>query len=103
VSLFGEKCVRCEKRRTKHSFEGLPMCEGCEADLVTRAKAANEDPQKCPVDGGEMSKDVVLNIVIDRCPSCGGVWLDGGELELIRGAVAEGVALDLARAVALPV
>ena len=50
-----------------------------------------------------MTKDVVLNVVIDRCPSCNGVWLDGGELELIRSAVANGVAMDLARVVTLPI
>jgi len=48
-----------------------------------------------------MVKDVVLNIVIDRCPTCRGVWLDGGELDLLRGAVAEGAAMDLARAIVI--
>jgi hypothetical protein len=102
MSLFGEKCVRCGKRRTKETYEGLPTCETCEADLKASARAASEGKQKCPVDGTSMSKDVVLNIVIDRCPSCNGVWLDGGELELIRSAVANGVAMDLARVMPLP-
>jgi Zn-finger nucleic acid-binding protein len=102
MSLFGEKCVRCGKRRTKETYEGLPTCEVCEADLQASARAASEGKQKCPVDGTSMSKDVVLNIVIDRCPSCNGVWLDGGELELIRSAVANGVAMDLARVMPLP-
>ena len=44
-----------------------------------------------------MDKDVVLNVVIDRCATCKGIWLDGGELDLIRGAVAEGMVLDLVR------
>ena len=103
MGLFGEKCVRCGNRRTKHTFEGLPTCEACEADLEARAKAATEGIQKCPADGATMSKDIVLNIVIDRCPSGNGIWLDGGELDLIRGAVANGVAMDLARVVTLPI
>jgi hypothetical protein len=28
----------------------------------------------------------VSNVAIDRCASCGGVWLDGGERELITRA-----------------
>ncbi len=103
MSLFGEKCVRCGKRRTKHTFEGRPTCESCEAELQTRAKPALDDAQKCPADGTVMAKDVVLNVVIDRCPSCNGVWLDGGELDLIRSAVANGVAMDLARVVTIPI
>jgi len=103
MALFGEKCVRCGNRRTKHTYEGLPTCEACEAELLARAKASSEGLQKCPVDGAAMSKDVVLNVIIDRCPTCNGVWLDGGELDLIRGAVANGVAMDLARVVTLPI
>ncbi len=102
MSLFGEKCVRCGKRRTKHEYEGLPTCEGCEDELLARAQAQSEERRACPWDGTTMNKDIVLNVVIDRCPDCNGVWLDGGELELIRDAVAEGVALDLARAVSFP-
>ncbi len=97
MSLFGEKCIRCGERRTKHTYEGLPTCEGCEADLLAKARAATEGAQKCPVDGAEMAKEVVLNVVIDRCPSCSGVWLDGGELEFIRTAVANGTAMDMAK------
>jgi hypothetical protein len=103
MGLFGEKCLRCGKRRTKHTFDGVPTCEACELEIRTWSDAAKEGVQTCPNDGADMVKDVVLNVVIDRCPSCNSVWLDGGELELIRTAVANGVALDLARAVTLPI
>ena len=102
MALFGEKCVRCGNRRTKREVEGVPTCESCEAALQTRARAETEDARECPIDGTSMGKDVVLGVIIDRCSSCGGVWLDGGELELIRESVAEGMAMDLARAVAFP-
>lgn len=36
---------------------------------------------KCPVDGAELQKIVKSGIEIEYCPSCGGVWLDHGELE----------------------
>ncbi len=25
------------------------------------------------------------NVLVDRCPDCGGIWLDAGELELLEG------------------
>jgi len=32
-----------------------------------------------------MKKEIAHMIVIDRCPDCGGIWLDGGELAVIEG------------------
>lgn len=40
----------------------------------------------CPKDGDTMSRITLGEVSIDRCPSCGGVWLDKGELEAIRSA-----------------
>jgi hypothetical protein len=100
MAIFGDKCIRCDKRRTKQTHEGLPTCETCREALIAGARAASEDARLCMVDGNQMTKDVILNVVIDRCPKCNGVWLDGGELELIRLAVANGVAMDLAGAMA---
>lgn len=34
----------------------------------------------CPICGIELRPRVVYDIEIDQCPRCGGVWLDGGEL-----------------------
>lgn len=97
MAIFGEKCVRCDARRTKSEYKGLPTCQSCEGELRARGRADSEDRRKCPLDGEVMQKDVVLNVVIDRCPSCKGIWLDGGELDLIRSAVSEGMILDFAR------
>jgi Zn-finger nucleic acid-binding protein len=45
---------------------------------------ANEPLRKCPVDNTEMKKQLVGDVfIIDGCPTCGGVWLDKGELEII--------------------
>jgi Zn-finger nucleic acid-binding protein len=30
-----------------------------------------------------MRKDVVQNLIVDRCSACGGVWLDHDELEAL--------------------
>jgi uncharacterized protein len=38
---------------------------------------------KCPKCGGELEEKKFEDVVIDRCKSCSGVWLDAGELELL--------------------
>ena len=38
---------------------------------------------------------MVSNVIVDRCPQCKGVWLDGGELETVRRAIEEGVTMNL--------
>lgn len=89
MAIFGEQCVRCGARRTRREFEGLPTCDDCEQ----RLRAAPETPRLCPADATDMLKQVVHGVVIDRCPVCRGVWLDAGELQLVREAAqSEGVA-----------
>jgi Zn-finger nucleic acid-binding protein len=40
---------------------------------------------KCPIDGSDLqSREYEAGIPVDGCPSCGGVWLDPGELEIIQ-------------------
>jgi Zn-finger nucleic acid-binding protein len=34
-----------------------------------------------------MEKEVLEDIIVDRCPECGGVWFDGGELEMLSAAI----------------
>lgn len=40
-----------------------------------------EKPRLSPITGQPMTQEVVHGVVIDRCPTSGGVWLDHGELE----------------------
>jgi Uncharacterized protein conserved in bacteria, COG3809 len=35
----------------------------------------------CPICGVELRPRVVYEVEVDTCPKCGGVWLDGGELQ----------------------
>ena len=79
---IGETCVRCGKRRTRTEFEGVPTCMDCELKL----KAEREETLRCQHDGAEMRKEVIQNVIVDRCPECGGVWFDGGELEVLGAA-----------------
>lgn len=38
----------------------------------------------CPKDGEPMERITLGDVAIDRCPECGGVWLDRGELDALR-------------------
>ena len=78
-SGVGETCVRCGKQRTRMEFEGVPTCLDCELKI----KAEREETLLCQHDGAPMRKEVIQNVIVDRCPDCGGVWFDGGELEIL--------------------
>ena len=80
MSLFGEKCERCGDR-TKDTFRDLPTCPACRQDIETGLQINDEEVRTCPVDGTPMDKQVAHVVVIDRCPKCNGIWLDGGEYE----------------------
>ncbi len=97
MSLLGTKCSRCGQRRTRREYEGLPTCESCEQMIEAKMKAALELTRQCPIDQADMRKEIILNLVVDRCPSCGGVWLDGGELETMKGSIEAGLAQDMIR------
>jgi hypothetical protein len=44
-------------------------------------KQHQEKPRLSPVTGEEMEQVVLNGVVIDRCKTSGGIWLDAGELE----------------------
>ncbi len=39
---------------------------------------------KCPKCGMQLEEIAFLDVRVDKCFSCGGMWLDNGELEVIR-------------------
>jgi len=83
MSLLGDKCDRCGTR-TRSREHDQPICETCAREMALLVQAAAEAPRLCPADGEQMSKEIAHMIVIDRCPRCHGVWLDGGELEYLQ-------------------
>lgn len=96
MSFFAEKCVRCGAR-TMERYDGRPTCEPCRRDLELKLAAAGERQHACPVDGTAMTKAVAHMMVIDRCPTCHGVWLDGGELDRLKEDVARDAMVAIAR------
>ncbi len=59
------------------------------AELDAKRKAASSASAKathwmcCPKCGGTMAEVKLESVVIDRCGSCGGIYFDAGELELL--------------------
>jgi len=98
MRLFAEKCVRCGHRTTE-SYDDKPTCGPCRRALELKLAAAGEQRRACPVDGAVMTKTVAHMMVIDRCPTCQGVWLDAGELEHLTDDVAREAMMALARGV----
>jgi hypothetical protein len=96
VGLFREKCVRCGQR-TSERYDELPTCEHCRRTLELKLAVAREQQHACPIDGSLMTKQVAHSLVIDRCPTCQGVWLDAGELDCLTGDVARDAMLAIAR------
>lgn len=96
MGLMSPKCVRCGQRTT-HRLDDRPTCEHCLQQIELLLAAAREQPRSCPIDGTAMQKSVAHMMVIDRCPTCRGVWLDGGELERMKEDVARDAMIAVAR------
>ena len=52
-----------------------------EEALKRLALKKKEKPRLSPITGDPMVQEVMFGVVIDRCLSSGGIWLDAGELE----------------------
>lgn len=83
MSFFAKKCDRCGER-TRNEEDGKPVCDTCVREMELLMDAAEENTRHCPLDQTAMIKEVAHMVVLDRCPSCHGVWLDGGELDKLR-------------------
>jgi len=64
-----------------------------EMTAVEGADAAGEAARKCPrCEDAKLAKVAFPgrgDVVLDRCPSCGGFFLDGGELDLVNKEIGE--------------
>ena len=101
MSLIAPKCDRCGTR-TRHKEDDHPICEECVQEMELKVEAAKESARNCPVDGSSMSTEVAHMLVIDRCPTCNGVWLDGGELENIKEGVQSDAMIAMVNGFTLP-
>lgn len=85
-------CTHCNENSTKREFEGEATCAECQKKILV----GRESVRRCPVDGSTLLKEHSNQIIIDRCPSCKGIWLDAGELDAIKQASqSEGMAVGM--------
>ena len=53
-------------------------------DADRKASERKQSLMKCPKDGGDLKEQSIGNVKVDVCPECGGMWLDAGELDLLK-------------------
>jgi Zn-finger nucleic acid-binding protein len=107
VKLIGDAeaytCDRCggmfftkgELDRLAEPHEG--SLEYSSVDLDSFSHPDRFGPASCPADGTAMKKvsfNIHTDIILDYCPTCGGFWLDQGELERINSEVRHLVQAD---------
>ncbi len=81
-----EEAEKAKRLKEKHREE-------TEAEERERIKAICY--MKCPKCGGQLHEVTFRGVSIDRCSSCGGVWLDAGELEKLAGEEDKSVITDI--------
>ncbi len=54
-----------------------------------RAQRIAADRNKCPRDGTSLVAKEHNHVTIDQCPTCDGIWLDKGELEILAAGQSE--------------
>jgi hypothetical protein len=59
-----------------------------EQDAAAREARRGTCPRGCPT---KLVEEAYQTLLIDRCPTCKGVWLDPGELEKVAGDDASAV------------
>ncbi len=74
-----EYFARVELEKKKKLIE--EQCAKMEASERERLKELHY--MHCPKCGSQLVDIEYKNIVIDKCPSCEGIWLDCGELEQV--------------------
>jgi uncharacterized protein len=72
-----------------------------DADLMKERRAALDAERaqrerashfmKCPKCGADLAEREMHHVKVDVCTECGGMWLDAGELDLVRDARRSGV------------
>ncbi len=65
--------------------------ERAELERRQRELERQQHYMRCPKCGARLNETDVQHIKVDLCPECNGMWLDAGELDLIRESRRSGV------------
>jgi Zn-finger nucleic acid-binding protein len=80
---FGETMRLLERAQEDIYFSAKDreLIEKLKAQLKKIERPAAENQFRCPKCPGRLESYEFMQFTLDHCPSCGGVWLDKGELE----------------------
>ena len=85
TDIFDERRKGLEEeyfhRKNKEAIEKLRA----KIAVSEQAKAAGASSMRCPRCDGVLNQNKFEEVKIDVCDKCGGVWLDSGELEQLKG------------------
>jgi Zn-finger nucleic acid-binding protein len=92
-AVDADVCARCgaiwldghELAEVSPELGGLPQ----RLDEIRAMGAPGKGIPRCPRCGNEPLEIALLDVAIDVCPDCAGVWLDGGEYEALARAADE--------------
>lgn len=93
---LGDKLSDVERAREDVFFakRDQELIDKARQEKEQQAEAAQRSMahMRCPKDGARLTGRVVNEVTIDECPSCGGMWIDRGELQEVarREAAGEG-------------
>jgi len=89
---FGDKMRLVERAKEDIYFaaKDRELIEKLKARLEKLQPRPEAPPPPCPRGQGKLESYSFMEILLDRCASCGGIWLDRGELELILAKVSRG-------------
>lgn len=85
MKLFKKKCRRCGQKKTSQQLSNNRLCQKCLKEI----KAQASKKLHCPIDQSLLIKVESDGIILDKCTVCNGIWLDPGELKLIKGFLKE--------------
>jgi Zn-finger nucleic acid-binding protein len=91
--LFGET-VKFDERANEDNYfaaKEYELVEGMKAEFQ-KVEAAGREGQivNCPKCPGKLERCSFMGLVLDRCESCEGIWLEKGELKGILRKAARG-------------
>ncbi len=89
LNFYLHECPQC-KGTWFDRGELRKIMHDAEAEALVRDYAEPaENPIVCPRDGDPMERRRIQDVEVDACETCGGFWLDRGELEPLEERVHE--------------
>jgi len=102
IDVFGpniiiDVCPKCQgiwldKGELQKILKDRKLTDYLTKHIGTKSKS----PMVCPRCGMTMDLEKAEDVEVDVCLSCGGVWLDAGELETLKQKTDDGYELDMA-------